>query len=89
MFNHIHIPIQEKEIFFKYYPIKELKEIDPFFVNRNFNNNEATIQRFFAKLIKKYKKFMDQNNEGLNEPLPIIFVLEDSRYIDEVLYNVN
>jgi hypothetical protein len=60
-------------------------EIDPFFTPRKFNNNESTIQEFFAILIKKYKKFIDgQMNENLENLYPLIFVLEDCQYIDEV-----
>ena len=86
VFKHIFIPEDIKEKFFKCNPIDKLEEIDPFFFFRKFNLNEFKIQDFFAKLIKKYKIFIDTfHRENLENPYPLIFVLEDSQHIDEVL----
>lgn len=60
--------------------------IDPFFAFRKFDHKEYNIQDFFAKLIKKYKTFIDSfHNKNLENPYPLIIVLEDSQHIDEVL----
>jgi hypothetical protein len=85
LLKHITIPEENRERFFQLYPIRELPEIDPFFAYRKFNNNESTIMDFFSILIKKYKRYIDKyNNENLEYPYPLIFILEDSQNIDEV-----
>lgn len=60
----------------RFFQIKDLPERDIFFEPRRYEKFEKTICKFFQRLVKKYKELI--------QDLPLIFVIEDCEFADEI-----
>lgn len=74
-----------KQLFNEFYQRIKLPEIDLFFESRNYDYDVGGIYSFFQLLIRKYFEIM---NSDLFK-YPLIFILEDCHYLDEVNSNLN